>query len=76
MPAEGGAPPRDPRWPGQAPTAATGALEALQVDHEFLLKGDVFTKELIDALIEMRLKEYDALRLRPHPIECHMYYDV
>jgi glutamine synthetase len=40
------------------------------------LQGDVFSKELLDTLIEMRIKDYDALRLRPHPIEFAMYYDV
>ena len=52
------------------------AIKALEKDHAFLLKGDVFTKDLIDTLIEMRIKDYDELRLRPHPLEFHKYYDV
>ncbi|HEX5175506.1 MAG TPA: type I glutamate--ammonia ligase [Chthoniobacteraceae bacterium] len=59
-----------------APDSLKGACEALQADYEFLLQGDVFSKELIDTLIEMRLRDYDTLRLRPHPIEFSMYYDV
>lgn len=59
-----------------APDSLKGAVEALQADHEFLLKGDVFTQDLLETLIEMRLKDYDDLRLRPHPIEFHKYYDV
>ena len=59
-----------------APDSLKGAVEALQADHEFLLAGDVFTKDLIDTLVEMRLKDYDTLRLRPHPVEFQMYYDV
>jgi glutamine synthetase len=59
-----------------APDSLKGAVEALEADHEFLLKGDVFTTDLLQTLIEMRTKDYDALRLRPHPIEFHMYYDV
>ncbi len=52
------------------------ALDCLEKDYEFLLKGDVFTKDLIDTFIELKRKEYDAVRLRPHPYEFHLYYDV
>jgi glutamine synthetase len=51
-------------------------VDALAADHEFLLKGNVFSKDLLETLMEMRIKDYDNLRLRPHPIEMHMYYDV
>jgi glutamine synthetase len=53
-----------------------GALEMLEADHAFLLKGDVFTKDFLDNYIEMKRAEYDALRVRPHPYEFHLYYDV
>jgi glutamine synthetase len=59
-----------------APDSLLGAAEALEEDHEFLLKGDVFSQDLLDIIIEMRKKDYDALRLRPHPVEFAMYYDV
>lgn len=59
-----------------APDSLKGAVEALQADHAFLLKGDVFSEDLLNTLIEMRVKDYDTLRLRPHPVEFHMYYDV
>ena len=59
-----------------APDSLSGAIEALEADHEFLLKGDVFSKDLLDTLIEMRIKDYDDLRLRPHPLEFLKYYDV
>jgi glutamine synthetase len=59
-----------------APDSLLGAIEALEADHEFLLKGDVFTKDFIQNWIELKKKEYDALRLRPHPYEFFMYYDV
>ncbi|MBV8353360.1 MAG: glutamine synthetase, partial [Verrucomicrobia bacterium] len=39
-------------------------------------KGDVFTQDFIDNWIEMKKKEYDALRLRPHPYEFYMYFDL
>ena len=58
------------------PDSLKGALEALGADHAFLLKGDVFTKDFLDNYIEMKRAEYDALRIRPHPYEFHLYYDV
>ena len=58
------------------PHSLDQALEALEEDHEFLLKGDVFTQDLIDTWIEFkRENEVDPLRLRPHPMEFEMYYD-
>ena len=59
-----------------APDSLKGAVEALEIDHEFLLAGDVFSRDLIETLIEMRIKDYDELRLRPHPIEFFKYFDV
>ena len=58
------------------PDSLLGALEALKADHEFLLKGDVFNKDFLDNWIEMKTKEHDALRLRPHPYEFYLYFDV
>ena len=53
------------------------ALDCLEHDHEFLLKGDVFTQRVIDRWIEYkREREIQPLRLRPHPLEFSMYYDV
>src|SRR5881396_2731742 len=45
------------------------ALDHLEQDHEFLLKGDVFTRDFLDMWIANKRKEHDALRLRPHPYE-------
>ena len=59
-----------------APDSLLGALQALEKDHDFLLKGDVFNKDFIENFVEMNKKEYDAIRLRPHPYEFSMYYDV
>ncbi|MEM7133513.1 MAG: type I glutamate--ammonia ligase [Chloroflexota bacterium] len=54
-----------------------GVLDALEADHDFLLAGDVFTSDLLDAYIEYkRLEEVDAVRLRPHPHEFVMYYGI
>jgi len=52
------------------------ALDALEKDHDFLLKGDVFTMDFLDMWIATKRKEHDALRLRPHPYEFFLYYDV
>ncbi len=61
----------------QTPGSLPEALDALEADYEFLLKGDVFTKDVIDNWIEYkRVEEVDAVRLRPHPHEFHLYYDI
>jgi glutamine synthetase len=52
------------------------ALDCLEKDHDFLLKGDVFTADFLDMWIAAKRKEHDALRLRPHPYEFFLYYDV
>ena len=52
------------------------ALGSLAADHDFLLKGDVFTRDFIENWIDLKKKEYDALRLRPHPYEFSLYYDI
>ena len=53
------------------------ALNNLQKDHEFLLQGDVFTPDVIDTWIwYKREKEVDAIRLRPHPYEFALYFDI
>ena len=53
------------------------ALDALEADQEFLLKGDVFTKDTIRAWVEFkRTRECDQVALRPHPHEFALYYDI
>jgi len=53
------------------------SLAALEKDHGFLLKGDVFTKDLIEMWIGYkRAKEVDPVRIRPHPYEFYLYFDV
>jgi glutamine synthetase len=59
------------------PGSLEDALDALERDSAFLLKGDVFTEELLRTYIEYkREKEVDAVRLRPHPYEFLLYYDI
>ncbi|MGE4314395.1 MAG: type I glutamate--ammonia ligase, partial [Pseudobdellovibrionaceae bacterium] len=50
------------------------ALEALKADHKFLLKGDVFTEDMIDGYIEMKMEEVLRYETTPHPVEFDMYY--
>jgi glutamine synthetase len=58
------------------PGSLDEALEELQQDHAFLLRGDVFTDDLIATWIDYkRENELEPLRLRPHPYEFHLYYD-
>ena len=53
------------------------SLAALEADHEFLLKGDVFTKDVIEMWLGYkREKEIDPVRVRPHPHEFYLYFDV
>jgi glutamine synthetase len=53
------------------------ALDALEADHDFLLKGDVFTPDVIENwLAYKREREVDAMRLRPHPYEFALYFDI
>lgn len=59
------------------PGSLDESLKALEADHDFLLKGDVFTTTMIDRWISYkREKEITPLRLRPHPLEFSMYYDI
>lgn len=59
------------------PGSLDEALNHLEKDHQFLLKGGVFSEDLIEAWIGYkRTKEVDTMRLRPHPYEFFLYYDV
>lgn len=59
------------------PGSLAEALDALEDDHDYLLKGDVITQDVIDTWIEYkRENEVNAVNLRPHPHEFHLYYDI
>ena len=58
------------------PDSLKGSLDALDADHAFLTRGGVFTEDFIQNFIELKSEEYDAIRLRPHPHEFYLYYDV
>jgi glutamine synthetase len=60
----------------QVPGSLDLVLKALEADHEFLLKGDVFTMDLLEAYIDYkRTVELDPVRMRPTPYEFTLYYD-
>ncbi len=70
-------PPEELKAIPQVPSSLDQALDALEADHAFMLEGDVFTPDVIDTWIEYkRLREVDAVRLRPHPWEFALYYDL
>jgi glutamine synthetase len=59
------------------PGSLEAALKNLEADHEFLLKGDVFSEDIISLWLDYkREREVDAMRLRPHPYEFTLYYDI
>lgn len=59
-----------------APGSLEEALEALKADHDFLLKGDVFTKDLLEHWIALKTEENNDVRRRPHPQEFALYYAI
>ena len=59
------------------PGSLEGSLNALKADHEFLLKGDVFTQDVIDTWIDYKMEnEVNPIKLRPVPYEFMLYFDV
>ncbi|MEX2237841.1 MAG: type I glutamate--ammonia ligase [Dehalococcoidia bacterium] len=59
------------------PGSLEEALQALEDDHDFMLRGNVFTPDVIDIWLQYkREREIDELRLRPHPYEYYMYFDA
>jgi len=60
----------------RVPASLAEALDALEADHQFLLRGDVFTPDVVEKWLEYkRTAEVAELRLRPHPYEFHLYFD-
>ena len=60
-----------------APGSLDEALDALKADQEFLLKGDVFTRDVIDMWIDYKIEnEVNDVKLRPHPHEFFLYFDI
>ena len=69
--------PEDAKGVPQVPSSLPAVLDALEADHDYLTEGGVFTQDLIDTWIEYkRSAEVDYVRLRPHPAEFELYYDI
>jgi glutamine synthetase len=61
----------------QVPGSLDAVIDNLEKDNDFLTKGGVFTKDLIETWIDWKRKsEIDYVRLRPHPAEFELYYDI
>ena len=61
----------------QVPGSLDAVLDALEEDHDFLMKGNVFTQDLLETWLDYkRTNELDEVRLRPHPHEFYLYYDA
>jgi glutamine synthetase len=58
------------------PTSLDEALDALERDHDFLLEGDVFSREMILRWVKRKRSEERSVRDRPHPFEIELYYDL
>ncbi|MFQ5934049.1 MAG: type I glutamate--ammonia ligase [Dehalococcoidia bacterium] len=70
-------PPEEAGKVPQVPGSLEAVLDALERDNEFLFKGGVFTSDLIETWLKYkRTSEVDAIRIRPHPYEFYLYYDV
>lgn len=72
-----GLPPEEAKLIKQVPGSLGDVLDALENDYEFLLKGDVFTEDLLTAYIAYKRQiELDPVRMRPHPYEFTLYFDA
>jgi len=70
-------PPEELAQIDSAPGSLDEALDALKADQDFLLKGDVFTQDAIDMWIDYKTEnEVNPVRMRPHPHEFYLYYDI
>ena len=70
-------PPEEARDIAQVPSSLPAVIDRLEADHEYLLEGGVFTEDLISTWIAYKREtEIDAIRLRPHPYEFALYYDI
>jgi glutamine synthetase len=70
-------PPEEHAAVAQVPGSLEKVLDSLEADHEYLLDGGVFTPDLIETWVTWkRENEVDPIRLRPHPHEFELYYDI
>jgi glutamine synthetase len=60
----------------ELPSTLSEAVDALEQDHEFLLNGNVFSRDLLETWVQRKREEHRAVEQRPHPHEFFLYYDV
>jgi glutamine synthetase len=59
------------------PGSLEEALSAIEADHDYLLRGDVFTKDVLEEWLDFKKnKELNPVRMRPTPHEFFLYYDI
>ncbi len=70
-------PPEEASGIPTVPSSLEEALQALEDDHDFLLRGDVFTEDVVQSWLDYKWsREVSEVRLRPHPWEFYLYYDI
>jgi len=69
-------PPDEHAGVAQVPGSLAAVLDALEADHDYLTVGDVFSPDLIDTWIRLKRAELDSIRMRPHPHEFELYFDL
>ncbi|SCB93904.1 glutamate--ammonia ligase [Gilliamella intestini] len=69
-------PPEESKLIPQVAGSLEEALNALDADREFLIRGNVFTNDTIDAYIDLKRQDVDRVRMTPHPVEFEMYYSL
>ncbi|HEM56411.1 MAG TPA: glutamine synthetase, partial [Thermodesulfobium narugense] len=69
-------PPEEAKNIPSVPGSLDEALDALEADHEYLLKGGVFSKELIESYIKFKRTQAKELAIRPHPYEFVTLFDI
>jgi glutamine synthetase len=69
-------PPEERRAIKSLPGSLHAVLDALEQDHQFLLRGEVFTRDVLETWLELKRKEADEVNIRPHPYEFYLYFDA
>ena len=69
-------PPEESKLIPQVAGSLEEALQALNSDREFLIRGNVFTNDTIDAYIDLKRQDVDRVRMTPHPVEFELYYSL
>lgn len=69
-------PPEESKLIPQVAGSLEEAIKALNIDREFLTRGNVFTDDMIDAYITLKMEDIDRVRMTPHPVEFELYYSL